>query len=213
MQRAAIDQKPYENNYGILDFLRVIPPTCKESLQVRPPVFAPHAQYKSAMGMAFHPPKRNPVWPWLAALAIVAAFVSVALAAEPVDPPRNWLHLGAVSYHFNRAANYNEINPGLGIEHQFNARHSLSAGAYRNSERRNTIYALYGYTPLQIGPVKFGVLAGLANGYSANNGNVFPVVLPIAMIERGRFGVNFTVIPSIREKVQGGLALQFKIKL
>ena len=160
-----------------------------------------------------HPPKRNPNWPWLAALGIVAAFVSAALAAEPVARPSNWLHLGAVSYHFNRAANYNEINPGLGIEHQFNARHSLSAGFYRNSERRNTVYAMYGYTPIQIGPVKIGVLAGLANGYSAHDGGFFPVALPVAMIERGRFGVNFTVIPSIREKVHGGVALQFKIKL
>ena len=161
-----------------------------------------------------HPPKRNPTWPWLAALGIVLSFVSAAaLSAEQSNSPSNWLHLGAVSYHFNRAANYNEINPGLGIEHQFNARHSLSAGVYRNSERRSTVYALYGYTPLQIGPVKIGVLAGLANGYSAHQGRAFPVALPIAMIERGRFGVNFTVIPSIREKVQGGIALQLKIKI
>lgn len=162
----------------------------------------------------FHPPMRNPAWPWLAALGIVAAFVSAAaFSAEPADPPSNWLHLGAVSYHVNRAANYNEINPGLGIEHQFNARHSLSAGAYYNSERRTTVYALYGYTPLRIGPVKIGVLAGLANGYSGHDGKFFPVALPVAMIERGRFGVNFTIIPSIREKVDGGLAVQFKIRL
>ena len=197
---------------GKLDFLRVTPePLASKS---SPPFFIPQAQFTTSPGKTFHPPKRNPAWPWLAALGIVAAFVSAAaLSAEQSNPPSNWLHLGAISYHFNRAADYNEINHGLGIEHQFNARHSLSAGAYRNSERRTTVYALYGYTPLQIGIVKLGLLAGLANGYSANNGNVFPVALPVAMIERGRFGFNFTVIPSIREKVDGGVAMQFKLKL
>ena len=205
MKSAIIGQTSEQNIHATLDFLRVIPG--RLAIESEPPfVIRP-----TAPGMDFHPPKRSPLWPWIAALAIVAAFVSVAtLAAEP---PSNWLHLGAASYHFNRAAHYNEINPGLGIEHQFNARHSLSAGAYYNSERRTTIYALYGYMPLQIGIVKLGLLAGLANGYSANNGHVFPVALPAAMIERGRFGVNFTVIPSIREKVDGGVALQIKIKL
>lgn len=138
-------------------------------------------------------------------LVICSIFLDDAQAEEST-----WLHLGAVSYHFNRDKGYNEVNAGIGLEHQFTATHSIGAGVYRNSERNISGYAVYGLTPLVLGPVKIGALIGAANGYSAHEGRWFPVALPVAMGQWGQFGINLTIIPSIKEKIDGGIAMQFK---
>lgn len=154
---------------------------------------------------------------WLCAfllgVILFIGFAAIILAISEsacADESSTWLQLGAASYHFDRDQHYNEINAGLGIEHQFNARHSLAAGFYRNSERNTSYYAVYGYTPIELGPVKLGALAGAANGYSAHDGKWFPVILPVATAQIGRAGVNVTVIPPITEKIDGGIAVQFK---
>lgn len=90
------------------------------------------------------------------------------------------IQLHTVSYHINRAANYNEENYGVSVKHYtvdknyyFNY---VQAGAYRNSENNISFYAGVGFE-WPVGEIKLGVKAGVISGYSL--GDVLPFVLPV----------------------------------
>lgn len=41
----------------------------------------------------------------------------------------------------------------------------LAGGVYRNSDRKNSVYAVAGYQPWSIGPLRVGAFLGTVNGY------------------------------------------------
>lgn len=116
------------------------------------------------------------------------------------------------SYHVNPAEHYNENNLGLGVEYRRDAL-IATAGAYRNSAYKNSVYAMVGALPIEVGPFKMGGLVGIANGYPLmNNGGIVPAAAGIIALEGERAGVNLVIIPGIKEKTPLTIAVQVKVK-
>lgn len=67
--------------------------------------------------------------------------------------------------HPHPAIQWNERNWGVGVRHQFSPDWGVQAGAFRNSYRKTSVYALAQYTPLHIGPVSAGGFFGPATQY------------------------------------------------
>ncbi len=122
-----------------------------------------------------------------------------------------WLQLGALSYHQNRDANYNETNYGIGILRRLDNESAVAFGYYRNSIHRDSFYAAYHYTPYQYGPVKLGLQAGLISGYKALSGFPTPMLLPLASIEGKNLAVDLTCIPPLGS-VSAVCAAQMRVK-
>lgn len=128
------------------------------------------------------------------------------------EPGRDWVNFGFLSHHQNRQANFNERNYGLGWEHKISEDLSSTVGFYRNSVRRNSAYAAVLWEPLQLGPVKAGVMAGVINGYPRlNHGNFIPMALPVASIEGRHLGANLICIPKLKD-VSAVCAVQIKAR-
>lgn len=147
-------------------------------------------------------------------LFIFGVLAGVAIAGASAQSV--WLSPGAVSWHQDRTAGYNERNAGLGVEWQSaTTEHRLSAGYYRNSIHGTSRYATYAWVPLrtEIGAVKLGlgVTAGIVDGYQANGGRIIPAVLPVATIDIWRIGINITAWPSISSKHSAGVAAQVRL--
>lgn len=123
-----------------------------------------------------------------------------------------WLNSGFVSHHFNRHANYNERNWGMGAEYQFNEIISVAVGTYKNSIHRTTSYGGIVWQPWHWEQFGFGFFAGAADGYPGiHGGKFFPLVLPVITFQTRYVGVNLIWIPSLKDKVDGCVALQLKL--
>ena len=86
------------------------------------------------------------------------------------------IQLHTVSYHVNRAADFNEENLGIGFRHYADDVHYITAGTYKNSEYNQSNYAGYGWEWKQ-GDFKLGLSAGIITGYEL--GEVLPYVVPV----------------------------------
>lgn len=136
-------------------------------------------------------------------------------------PADNWyLDRNIRAYHLDRAKkdlmDYNEVNPGLGIEHDSGDWRQMF-GQYKNSLRGNSNYALLGYTPLHYdtpyGNFKFGGVVGGVTGYP-----LMPVVPAAGLLgtyDYGKFGANLIATPTVTvngNQVDGFLGLQGRYK-
>lgn len=129
-----------------------------------------------------------------------------------------WLSPGAVSWHADRAAGYNERNVGGGVEWRSESGEiRAAAGQYRNSIRQDTRYATVGWFPLQteFGPVRIaaGGAIGIADGYRVNNGRAFPVALPALSVDVWRIGINVTAWPRLEKGESAGVAVQLVFRV
>jgi hypothetical protein len=157
---------------------------------------------------------------FLVSLVSVAGLAEPAHAeeffGEPLQPKAQahfWKNFGGASHHFKNPERFNQDNAGFGIEYTLDRDRSLVIGEYLNSVNLPTRYFGGAWAPLHYGPIKLGVVAGLADGYPImNGGGFFPMVLPLVAVEAGRVGVNFTVIPSIAGKGSGCVAMQLKFR-
>lgn len=150
-------------------------------------------------------------------IAIAFAFACSTVAAQEHTDTKDgqiWLNAGGLSYHFNRSIGYNERNFGMGVEYKIDAEKSIVAGFYRNSVRTQTRYLGWVWAPIELGVFRAGAVIGVADGYAdMRGGHFFPMALPALSYEGERYGVNFTVIPSFRDKVDGAMAIQFKVRI
>ena len=156
------------------------------------------------------------------AMALTAA-VMPTLAAELSNPfviiePENkselWINPGMATYHFQQDKNFNGANWGAGLEYRFNTVASVTAGRFYNSDRDYSNYAGVYYQPIAIGPIKIGAVIGGFSGYpAANNGGWFPAALPALTWEGDVVGANVFVIPTVGDRIHGGISLQLKFKV
>lgn len=155
----------------------------------------------------------------LAAIITVFATVgnlSCAMSAE--FSPQVWVTPGIYAWHFNRSKNLRDDNVGLGAEVALAEDHSVMAGSYINSNRERSHYAAYAWRPLHWQPadlqVSAGILVSAFNGYSHyRNGGWFIAPLPMLSVEGRYIGVNFTVIPTISNRLDGAFAIQVKLRV
>lgn len=151
--------------------------------------------------------------------SLTALFTIGALGAEPHHfTPRVWLTPGMYSYHFNRDKGLRDANPGLGIEVGFAPNQAVMAGTYINSNNARSRYIGWAWRPLRrrfVGlQIEAGAAVALIDGYPFyKDGGWFAAPLPLVSIEGRRFGVNLSLIPTLRNRVDGALSFQFKLRL
>jgi len=141
--------------------------------------------------------------------------------AQSATPPQWWGVLSVASHHFadekdflGPGESFNEFNPGIGAEVQWQPRHAVAVGYFRNSVNDNSLYALYHYTPLPLGRfVRVGGMLGVVTGYPGyNDGGIAPGGGLIAKIEGQRFGANLIYLPKLRNVTPNTLGLQLKYR-
>ena len=158
---------------------------------------------------------------WCGCVLFFAALVPVgahADAAAEEFSPRVWISPGIYSQHFDRSKHLRNDNPGLSVEVALARDHALIGGSYINSNRARTHYGAYEWRPLHWRVAGLDVGAGVAlgafDGYpNYRNGGWFVAPLPVLAVEGRRFGVNLSVIPTIRNRLDGALAVQVKLRV
>ena len=181
-------------------------------------------------GLPNPPPHANPM-PILTSKAIPLFFAALCcggtLHAEtaPSDPPaaeafvpQVWINPGLYSRHFNRDTNFRENNVGFGVEALFTSDHGAMAGSFINSDRGRTHFAAYEWRPLHTtvagAALSAGVIAGAFDGYPRyHDGGWFPAAMPVFALETRRVGVNFTIVPTLRDRLSGAIAVQVKLRI
>lgn len=129
-----------------------------------------------------------------------------------------WLNPGTFSFHFDRNKNLREDNTGLGAELTLADDHVLTAGSFINSNRRRSNYGAYLWRPLHWQPAGIklhgGIALGAFDGYpNYRNGGWFPAALPVLAIEGDRVGANIFFVPTIKNRLDGAIAVQFKLRV
>lgn len=152
-------------------------------------------------------------------LLMTMASACSAASAQARPEPQWWGNLNVASRHFsgehdflNPGESFNEFNPGIGVEVQWQPRHAVAVGYYLNSVDEDSLYALYHYTPLQVGRVvRVGGMIGVLTGYPGyNDGGIAPGGGFIAKVEGQRWGANLIYLPEINDVTPNTLGLQIK---
>lgn len=99
----------------------------------------------------------------------------------------------AASYHFDRAADYNERNTGLAIKTPV-GKYFTQAGAYRNSEYRDSFYVGLGKEAQLYGILSARVHAGAVSGYALGT---TLYIMPELVARFGRFSAIVGALPDI----------------
>lgn len=156
-------------------------------------------------------------WQFLLGAAAFGAGVSAQDAPNRFSP-QVWLNPGTFSIHFDRDKDLREDNTGIGAELTLAENHALAAGSFINSNRRRSRFGAYYWRPLHWQPagikVHAGIAAGAFDGYpNYRNGAWFPAALPMIAIEGERAGVNIFFVPTIKNRLDGAVAVQFKLRV
>jgi hypothetical protein len=121
-----------------------------------------------------------------------------------------WISLGGGSLHSCHSCDYNDFNPGLGIQKKVNTDLRLLGGVYYNSYHKVTVYAGAGYQPWQYGSVRLGILGAVVTNY--DNLRVPIMALPALSIEGNRVGVDILGFPSVGSRT-GLITVNLKYRL
>ena len=142
-----------------------------------------------------------------------ASLLVPALASAQVDVSQVWINPGFYSLHFDRNKGLEDANPGIGIEWPIDKTFSVTAGRFRNSDRDYSNYIGLYVMPFEFHGVKLGAVVGGFDGYQmTNNGGWFPALIPTAAIEGKNWGLNIAVIPSLKDRLYGGISFQLKYR-
>ena len=150
--------------------------------------------------------------------ALALCFMSFGARADaPAGAPPHaelWLNPGFYAYHFQRNRNLNNNAAGFGAEYRYSATSAIAAGAFHNSNWSSSRYLAYYWRPVALGPMRFGAVVGVIDGYpGTRKGGWFPVAIPTASVDYGRVGVNVFLIPTIRNSVNGSITFQLNVKV
>jgi hypothetical protein len=152
------------------------------------------------------------------AIAAFAAGVTQAAEDSANKQLQVWLNPGIYSQHFDSNKGLRNSNIGFGAEVKLADDHRVMAGTFINSNDRRSRYAGYQWLPLhwewkglQLGT---GVVVSAFDGYpNYRNGGWFVAPVPVLAIEGTTFGVNLTLIPTVKNRFDGALAIQFKMRV
>ena len=137
----------------------------------------------------------------------------LALAQSAFEPKNIWVNPGFYSAHFDSGKGLENSNFGLGFEYPLNDTYRITAGAFHNSDRRQSHYIGLYVLPFEFYGVKFGAVVGGFDGYpNYRDGNWFPAILPTAAIEGKNWGLNIAYVPTIRNRLYGAITFQLKYR-
>ena len=148
-----------------------------------------------------------------------ALFASATQAEEKSGEsfPQVWLNPGIYSQHFDSSKGLRNNNIGLGAEVRLASDHALMAGTFINSNRQRSHYATYQWRPLHWRwglDLGAGIAVGGFDGYpNYRNGGWFVAPLPMLTVEGKMFGANISVIPTVKNRFDGALAIQVKMRV
>ena len=155
-------------------------------------------------------------------LAVLALLSSASIAHADdwftkVDAaPRSefWVDTGFATAHFDDDKGLNGRNTGYGAEYRFSGTMAATAGHFYNSDRAHSSYAGVIWQPYAIGPLRVGGTIAGFNGYPrVRDGKWFPALIPTLTYEYKRVGINIGIIPTIGDRLYGGVSVQLKLKL
>jgi hypothetical protein len=133
---------------------------------------------------------------------------------NPTHPKAVWLNAGFYTLHFDHDKGLRNANPGLGLEWALNDTYALTAGGFKNSDHQHSNYLGMYVMPWRWKSFKLGAVVGTFDGYPrANQGGWFPALVPMVSFEGERWGLNTAIIPSVMDKLNGGISFQLKYKL
>lgn len=129
----------------------------------------------------------------------------------------SWIILGGISRHTCRDCGFRESNPGLAVqwkpewlkEYTDSNDWRLTAGAYINSNNRNSVYAGVQWMPIEYGVVKAGVQAAVITNYLEKS--ILPTLLPTISIETKYVGADIFLVPKF-PSVSSAVLLSFKVR-
>lgn len=158
--------------------------------------------------------------PGALALLCAAAYAVTAEAGPPQQEswPQVWLNPGIYSHHFDSGKGLRNNNIGFGGEVMVNNNHVLMAGSFINSNRARTHFAGYEWRPLHWqfygADIGAGIVVGAFDGYpNYRDGAWFVAPLPMLSIEGRRLGANLSLIPTVKNRFDGALAVQVKLRV
>jgi hypothetical protein len=137
-------------------------------------------------------------------------FVNLLLLVSTSCLADTWISIGGGTDHFCHTCGYNNFNPGLGIQHDYDKDVKLIAGGYYNSFRKVSFYGGAAYQPLQYGVFKFGLIGAVVSNY--NNLRIPVMALPVVSVEGERVGVDILGGPSVGS-YHGLITANLKFKL
>lgn len=149
--------------------------------------------------------------------ALLALTPCLCVSAE-LDEGKWWVSATVASKHVNVndalvEEEFNERNPGIGIEYHYRQDVILLAGEYKNSVSRTSWYAVAGYTPIRVGFVSIGAAGGFISGYPAyNDAKPAPAAVGLVRMEGERIGANLIFIPPIKAKFYTPLTVGLQVK-
>lgn len=150
-------------------------------------------------------------------LTLVAACAHADDLLTKIDAtPRSevWIDSGFATAHFDSDKGLNGRNTGYGAEYRFSGTMAATAGHFYNSDRFHSSYAGVIWQPYAIGPLRLGATVAGFNGYPrVRDGRWFPALIPTMTLEYKRVGINIGVIPTIGDRLYGGVSVQLKLKL
>ena len=157
---------------------------------------------------------------WRILLALCPSLFAFSASADDTAPsfPQIWLNAGVYSYHFDTEKDLRNNNIGLGVEWALTNNHELLAGTYINSNDERTRYAAYQWRPLHwdLAGVHIGggIVLGAFDGYpNYRDGGWFVAPLPVLSIEGRWLGANISLIPTVKDRFDGALAIQLKLRV
>lgn len=134
--------------------------------------------------------------------------------AKTLQPKAVWLNAGFYTSHFDQDKGLRNANPGLGTEWALNDTFAFTAGGFKNSDHQHSNYLGVYVMPWQWHMLKVGAVVGVFDGYpKANQGGWFPALIPVISLEGKRWGLNTAIIPTVQDKLYGGISFQVKYKI
>lgn len=131
------------------------------------------------------------------------ALALLLLCSVQAASAQTYLTVPGISYHGDRSTRWNEVNPGLGIEHD-----DIVAGYYRNSFDKDTVYVGYVWRPIKTRYLRAGLFSAFATGY--------PVPVLIApTINVGTDAVSIDIIgaPSVGKGTTHFIGAQLRLRI
>lgn len=168
-------------------------------------------------------PKRQRGCAHLLALVMLAAMAIAGSLFATAAHAGTWrMDVNVASYHTEQWARetLNQRNPGLGVAWQADRTWAIAGGAYWNSYRRETVYALIEWTPVHIGTdhgwhVDAGLAGGLVSGYRRDEVSVEPLAggAIVRIVAPNGVGVNLVGVPNKDAKHTGFIGFQLSFPL
>lgn len=141
----------------------------------------------------------------LLGLAASAACLWTPLAHAALCSDGLWADAMIGSHHFHPDKDFEQFNPGIGVECWIAPSWALTGGYFRNSLSKPSFYGggVWGPEFLHWNHIRLAAMAGIISGYNygsygfGHDNTIGPVAAPLIMLDYKRVGANIILIPPI----------------